>query len=1093
MFAAASRHLKLLALPVVLALIVLIAGSATTLLYYNTLQDREQAALQEAFAATAYRASALVQREIGIYQTVMRGLRGFFEGSDEVSYEDFIRYTGALELSEELPGMRGIVWVELLPREELEAHQQRQREQLPVPYTVHPDIQGSLLAPITFIHPLDEANQRALGFDILANERAAVAALAARDRGELVISEPITLVQDVGSPSTAFVMYLPVYGSEAAPATLEARRQSLQGWVDVPFRVTDFMAGLAGELDPTVQLQLYDGRPSGSEPGQRIYSSDSGQAAAAGGDALSREYALTVGTRPWTLVVNATEDFRGSTSIPSRSRLVMYSGFALSLAVALLVLVIARSRDRSTRRALRLEDLYHALSEVNQAIVRMEDEAELLPLVCRMAVEFGGMSMAWVGRVDGETGQVEAVASFGEGEQYLQGLDLSIREGQASGRGPSGTALRENRPVIVNDYLNDAMTLPWQERVRHAGWKSAAAFPIQRGGKPFAALNVYHHKVGAFDEPAIRLLQEMSSDISFALDNFDRNAERAQFQADLRESEARLSTILENVGACIYLKNTEGRYLFANQQALDLWGVQHGGITGRTDEAFFDAATVQRIRENDRRVLKLGEKVELEETDTIKRTNTTRVFWSVKLPLRREDGSIYALCGISTDITDQKHDREQIHFLTHYDPLTGLPNKELLRERTRLSLEGALRSRRPLSLFCIDLDRFKNINDSLGLDIGDQVLQHLATRLTERLHLNATLCRSGGDEFFLLLPDVGTWEAESLAQDLLADIAQPLDVEDKRFAITASIGVACFPDHGRSFDELNQAADAALFQAKLAGRNTFALFAESMRAKATETLRLETELREAFAQGQLELHYQPQVDIRSERLLGLEALVRWRHPEYGYIPPSRFIPVAEDCGLITELDVWVLRAALSQQAAWRAEGLSVPTVAVNVSATQFYRADFCDVVEALLLEHDIPAHRLDLELTERIAMVHSGSTLATLDRLRQIGVKLSIDDFGTGYSSLGYLKRYPFDKLKIDKSFVDGVADDPEDQAIVMAIIGIARGLGFLTVAEGVETAEQLAFLRMQGCNTYQGYLHSRPQSAAALRPLLEQDSKQHG
>lgn len=1079
--------MRLLALPGVLALGVLLAGAGVTLVYQDMVHERERVALHEAFRASADRAAALIQREFGVYKTIMRGLQGFFQGSSSISFEEYLNYMHSLRLHTELSALRAIGWVPWLSRDELPRYLERLRKEVPGDHRVYPDTGAGHVAPITYIYPLDAGNRRAIGFDMLANSRARTAALAARDSGEMHISEPITLIQDFGKSAKAFVMYLPVYRGGGVPPSEAERRKRLLGWVDVPLRVEDFFAGLAAELDPAVRLRLYDGvLGEGSAPMIHDTHPAAGQPAS-----LSHRYDLSIGGRIWTLEACATEGFRAAPGMLPPSRMVMASGLLLSLAGALLVFVIARSRDRSTRRALRLEDLYHALSEVNQAIVRMGHEEDLFPLVCRMAVDFGGMDMAWVGRLDHASGRIEPVAAWGDTQDYLAGVDISVDVELPSGRGPSGTAVRENRPVVVNDYLAESSAQPWHRRVREAGWKSAAAFPIQRGGRPHAVLNVYHRKPGAFDDHATRLLTEMSTDISFALDNFDREAERARIQAALRESEARLSTILENVGACIYLKDTGGRYLYANQQVKDLWGVGSGDVVGQTDEAFFDAATVKRLRENDRRVLEGGEILELEEVDTVRGEEVPRVFWSVKLPMRREDGSIYALCGISTDISEHKRNREQIDFLTHYDALTGLPNMSLLRERARQALAQAGASGQPLTLLCIDLDRFKNVNDSLGLDIGDQVIQGLAKRLLERLHLNASLCRSGGDEFFVLLPGTGAAEAERLALNLLREIARPLEVGEQRFTLTASMGIACFPQHGRNFDELNQAADAALFEAKHAGRNTFALFTSSMRDQATRALRLETELRDAMALGQLELHYQPQVDIRSGKLLGLEALLRWRHPESGYIPPSRFIPVAEESGLIAELDGWVMRTAMAQQAAWRAAGYRIPTVSVNVSANRFYRTDFCDQVAALLKEYWVAPKCLDLELTERIAMVHSSATLNTLTRLHEMGLTLSIDDFGTGYSSLSYLKRYPVSKLKIDKSFVDGLADDPEDQAIVLAIIGVARGLGFMTVAEGVETEQQLAFLREHGCDAYQGYLYSRPQAAEVIEPLLSRASEQ--
>lgn len=1081
---AVHRHRFSGVLPGILAVVVLAVGVAASVLLWDHSRQRAHSLVENAFQAETDRLAAVIERQLNTYAVVMRGLQGFFQASRTVEYHEFLAYTRALHATSDVAGLQGVAWVEVVRREELAAHEAKVRAQLPVDYTIHPESNGKILAPIIYIEPLAGGNLTAIGLDIYQVPRAREAAELARDSGEIVITRPIGLVQDsLRDPSPSFVMYLPVYAGGIVPESVAARREQIIGFVDIPFRASDLIAGLRDEINPTIDLDIHDG--DAADPGNTLFTTDTvshGERLQAG--ELQRRQTLTVGTRSWALLTSTTPEFRAALMFSGQSLLLLLAGASTSLALALLVLVLARGRDRSEQRAARLSNLYHALSEVNQAIVRMDSEEDLMPLVCRMGVEFGGMKMAWVGRVDTDTGLITKAASAGEGRDYLDSLVLSTRPEQPGSSGPTGTAVRENRPVIINDYLGSAQTRPWHERARKYGWRSAAAFPIQRGGRQFAVLNVYHHRQDAFDEDVINLLQEMTSDISFALDNFDREAQRAGFQKAVRESEALLSTILDNVGACIYLKDLDGKYLFVNQQVLDLWGVERQEVIGFGDDKFFDERTVARVREYDRRVLLSGEPEEREEVDTVHNGKTV-IFWSVKIPLRDEDGEIYAVCGISTDITEHHDNRERIRVLSNYDSLTGLPNRELLREKTRLALNSARATGGEAALLYIDVDRFQIINDSLGLAVGDTVLKELSRRLTGMLSLEATLCRMGGDEFFLLLPDADTEQAVAMAERLLALVAEPLQAGRHRLNITASVGVACFPRHGRDLDQLSQSADAALSRAKQAGRNTFSLFVEEMRARANETLLIESELRDALANQGLSLHYQPQVSFDTGEITGVEALLRWQHPDIGYISPARFIPIAEESGLILEIGNWVLRTAIAQQASWRAAGLPVASVAINLSAVQMYRDDFIEMVCGLLDEYDLPSRMLDLELTERIAMENSGKTLATLSDLHDRGVVLSIDDFGTGYSSLSYLKRYPVQKLKIDKSFVDGLADDPEDQAIVMAIIGIARGLGFQTVAEGVETLEQWQFLQEHGCNEYQGYYFSRPLPQVELEKLV--------
>tara|TARA_R110000823_G_scaffold171736_9_gene304175 strand:+ start:13253 stop:16498 length:3246 start_codon:yes stop_codon:yes gene_type:complete len=1067
--------------------LVLATGLLSTWIYWEQTQRHSSAALEKLFQADSERIHATIARQLDLYQVAMRGVQGFFRGSEQVYYAEFAEYVPSLDLTQELEGVQGVAYAKLVSAAELPRHLAQMAAELPVAYRIHPAGSRQYYAPIGYIDPLDDANLAALGFDILTNPAARTAAERARDTGEIAISPPTALVQDSrGSAHTSFIMYLPVYDIDIAINSVEDRRRALLGWVDVPFRMRDLMAGMAAELDPTIDIDIRDAAVSGAEG--LLHQADSishGQRAAAG--ELQTERSLNVGGREWQLLFSSTAAYRANRALLGGSSLILWSGIASSVMLALLVFVIAYSRVHNQRRAVRMSHLYRALSEINQAIVRMDRESELFPMVCRLAVEDGGMAMAWVGQIDAASGNVVPVATHGEGVEALQPMPVASLVDRPEGAGPVGTALRENRIVIVNDFLEQAGGVHWHADVQRLGWHAGAAFPLHRNGEPVAVLNVYHRKAGAFDEDTVGLLREMSDDISFALDNFDRATERVAYEQALLESEERLSTILENVGACIYLKDTRGRYTYVNQQVLNLWGVGREAVLGRDDSPFFDARSVARVKANDRRVLRSGEVVQTEETDTLKAGGLSRTFWSVKIPLRNTAGEIYGLCGISTDISEKKADQDRIRYLSNYDALTGLPNRTLLQERASVALASAKATESPVALLYIDLDRFTIINDSLGHGVGDRILVEMARRLSEHLHMNATLCRAGGDEFYLLLPNMAHARVMSSAAELLELIALPMQIDGQRLEVSASIGVACYPEHGGNLEELAQCADAALAQAKNNGRGQVELFAEEMLSWARKTLLVESELREALRRDELLLHYQPQIDMRSGRVTGIEALVRWQHPERGLILPGRFIPVAEESSLIIEIGNWVMETAVAQQAAWQAEGIPLVPMAVNLSVVQVYSSDFCDMVEAILRKHALPTAMLELELTESIAMEHSDRTLATLARLNALGVNLAIDDFGTGYSSLSYLKRYPLDKLKIDKSFVDGLADSAEDQAIVMAIIGIARGLGYKTVAEGVETREQWQFLRENGCDAYQGYYFSKPAPAEVISDILLQ------
>ncbi len=437
--------------------------------------------------------------------------------------------------------------------------------------------------------------------------------------------------------------------------------------------------------------------------------------------------------------------------------------------------------------------------------------------------------------------------------------------------------------------------------------------------------------------------------------------------------------------------------------------------------------------------------------------------------------------------SERKTSEDRIQFLSNFDPLTQLPNRGLLRDRAQLVLTAAKREQSPAALMFIDLVRFKIINDSLGHSVGDQLLKELSQRLLGHLRQDDTLCHQGGDEFMLLLPNTDVEGAAHTARNLLDVVAKPLTIAGHRLVVTASIGIAEYPQDGDDFEQMAQSADAALHRAKQSGRNTFQFFTRLMQEQAKSILKTEGELRRALEQQEFFLYYQPQVDAKTSEIVGVEALIRWQNPQNGLVAPASFIPIAEESDLIIEIGTWVLNTAVQQVAAWQAQGLGVVPVAVNLSAVQFRQDTLYQAVAQALRASKLDPALLELEMTEGIAMENSERTLKLLDRLHALGVGLSIDDFGTGYSSLSYLKRFKVDKLKIDSSFVHDLGRNPEDGAIVTAIITMAKGLGFKTVAEGVQTLEQLQFLRENQCDQIQGYLFSRPVSAQAFAQLLRQ------
>ncbi len=466
--------------------------------------------------------------------------------------------------------------------------------------------------------------------------------------------------------------------------------------------------------------------------------------------------------------------------------------------------------------------------------------------------------------------------------------------------------------------------------------------------------------------------------------------------------------------------------------------------------------------------------------------------WLTLTAVKDAAGAVIYYVGTHLDITQRKAVEEEMARLAFYDPLTHLPNRLLLQERLKQGIKVARREGKQLALLMLDLDRFKAVNDSLGHLAGDELLQQVAERITTRLRSVDMVARLGGDEFIVLLEDIAYPEdAARLAEEIVADLSKPFGLtrsDDVR--IGASIGISIYPQHGDSFEILMDHADKALYQAKDLGRGCFAYFSADLTIAARERIELESRLRRAVQQQELHVFYQPQVDIASGRIVGAEALVRWQDPIEGWIPPFRFIPIAEETSLILEIGEWVLRETCNQGQFWLAYGLPPLTLAVNVSPHQFRRSDINALVAKVLAETGFPAKHLELEITESGLMENQENATGILNCLRVQSIRLAIDDFGTGYSSLAYLKSFPLDVLKIDKRFIDDIPHSKDGMEIAATIIAMAHTLGLKVLAEGVETPEQLAFLQEKGCDMYQGFIKSRPLSATEFAKLLHNQQR---
>lgn len=458
----------------------------------------------------------------------------------------------------------------------------------------------------------------------------------------------------------------------------------------------------------------------------------------------------------------------------------------------------------------------------------------------------------------------------------------------------------------------------------------------------------------------------------------------------------------------------------------------------------------------------------------------------------QQDETIYYV-GVFADITEAKHSQNRLHELVNHDPLTGLPNRRLFNELLEHAIKRAEREHHQIALLFVDLDRFKAINDSLGHQVGDKLLYEVSKRIHHAMRDSDIVARLGGDEFLVMMDMIKhPQDAALIAQKIIYALQVEFFIDGKEIFIGASVGISIFPKDGSDVDSLIKAADIAMYQVKNRGKNNHCFYSEDLSKNAVERFTIESQLRHALERNQFEMYYQPQISLLTGDIIGAEALIRWRHPDLGLVSPARFIPIAEETGLIVQIGEWVLRQAALQAIQWINDGYTMQWVSVNVSGVQIMRSNFYDTVYGILIETNCNPNILELEITESTVMQNTEFVIDTFNNIKQLGVRVAIDDFGTGYSSLSNLKRLPLDKIKIDQSFVRGLPDDLDDAAITNTINAMACSLGFTVIAEGVETLAQATFLKNMGCLEAQGYLYSKPVTAAEFTKLLAISTKKH-
>jgi diguanylate cyclase (GGDEF)-like protein/PAS domain S-box-containing protein len=732
-------------------------------------------------------------------------------------------------------------------------------------------------------------------------------------------------------------------------------------------------------------------------------------------------------------------------------------------------------------RAARLRDFYAALSEVNNAIIHAQDRNQLFAEVCKAVVEHGRLQFVRIAMLDPSNRQVRTVAHSGNDHglsaRFFFSMDPSTPEGQA----PSARALREDKHFVCNDVAQDTSGIFGRDLLLAADLRSVATFPLPVGGAPAGALHLYATESGFFDDELVNLIDKLAQNVSFALNNFERDAARRAAEKALRESEQRFRDIAQAAGEYVWENDVSGSFTYLSPRVVEVLGYTAEELVGHSAAEFMPGEEAERVRQWLADNMKPDHSFRGLEHMTVAKNGETLWLHISGVGTFDEMGNPTGHRGTTRDVTEIKESEARISYLATRDPLTELPNRLLFNDRLDQGIINARRKRDALGVLFIDLDRFKNINDSLGHHVGDLMLKEVSSQMAACIRKGDTLSRLGGDEFVVTLEGLAQAEdAAQVARKIIRALAKPLNVGGQTLNTTCSIGISIFPNDAEDGRELMKNADTAMYHAKERGRNNFQFFSPEMNVRAVERHQLETEMRRALELDQFVLHYQPQADMHTGTLVGMEALIRWQHPERGLVPPLSFIPVAEESGLIELIGRWALKTACAQNREWQTSGLPALKVAVNISTRQFNDPrGFAHEVTRLLNAAGLDPRYLELEMTESMLLKNVDENIAVLRRLGKLGTHLAVDDFGTGYSSLAYLKQLPIDTLKIDRTFVRDIETDADDAAIIGAIIAMAHGLHVRVTAEGVETKGQMEALRKLGCDEFQGYLLSKPLPAA--------------
>ena len=744
--------------------------------------------------------------------------------------------------------------------------------------------------------------------------------------------------------------------------------------------------------------------------------------------------------------------------------------------------------DESKKKEARVRSLtrlYSALSQTNKAISRIDQSNALFEEICRIAIEYGGFHIAQILKRNYSPKLFDTLNFYTKSncdKSNIKELITSMEEGEQS---IPGIVYRTLDCYVVNDFLEDEKMSFCVSAIEKAGLKSAGGFPIIYKGDFYGILVLYSFEKKYFDDKIVELIKGMTDDMAFGLNRISMEMEKKALEKRLKIT----GTFFDNSSQGIILTDKNNKIVSANDAFTLLTGYTEYEIIGKNPNILKSGRHNSAFYNNMWKCLNADDSWQGEIIDRTK-DGTVYTQW-LSINVVRDDNDVTNYMAIVSDLTQRKQLETKISYLSQNDILTGLPNRSLLHDKIEQSILASKRNSCKFAVLHIDIDRFKTINDSLGFAVGDQLLQKLSVKLKNCIRESDTLGRPGDDEFIVIANNINSIDAVlQILNKLFDTVAQELDIQNFDVHITISIGISIYPDDGDSLSLLLNNAETALCMAKESGKNSYMFYAPGMNGKVYENFKIINSFPSALNNEEFVLYYQPQLSLQNGEIIGVEALIRWNHPELGILPPGEFILLAEDSGYIKPIGEWVIKEACRQIKEWGNKNMPIVPISVNVSSIQFQDKNFVKQMEIHMINPSVKASKIELELTESVVMKNRESSILVMKALKELNLKLSVDDFGTGYSSLSYLQKLPIDKLKIDRSFVSNLSEDSEDAAIIKAIINLAKNLDLAVIAEGVETEEQLHLLRGWGCDEYQGFYFSKPVRVCEFETILKNSLK---